>query len=466
MVGVDAGGGARHRAGDGLLPGRLQGAGARVRAPKFPGFVRLVQDKFRIDELYDLVLIRPDPRVSRGLFAFVDRIIVDKILVEGTGVLVDVFSRLARAVQGGDGQRYMAVFAVGVALLVHFASQPTLPFTKMKVTQTGRAVEIDARRGNRAPTRPLEYAFDFGDGRPVVKGASPEQRHDYDRAGSYTIHVTISDPRWGTEDGFKEKVEVPLMGVLAWITLLPLFGAGLVMLVPREEEAIHRGLGLLTALVDVRGVAADPARLRFRPGRLSAAGGQGLDRAARHPLPPGHRRHLAVAGAADDVPAASDAAVAAGDRHPQRARARVHRRDAGAGERDDRRFSRAGPVRLLRLLGADADPDVLHHRDLGRRSPPVRGDQVRHLHAGRLAADAGGDPVPVFAVARRDGHLQLRLHGPVAPDAADRAADALLRRLRAGVRDQGADLPAAHLAARRARRGADGRFGHPGRACC
>jgi NADH-quinone oxidoreductase subunit M len=39
------------------------------------------------------------------------------------------------------------------------------------------------------------------------------------------------------------------MGLLAWITLLPLFGAGLVMLVPREEEAIHRGLGLLTALV-------------------------------------------------------------------------------------------------------------------------------------------------------------------------------------------------------------------------
>jgi NADH-quinone oxidoreductase subunit M len=39
------------------------------------------------------------------------------------------------------------------------------------------------------------------------------------------------------------------MGVLAWITLLPLFGAGLVMLIPREEEAIHRGLGLLFALV-------------------------------------------------------------------------------------------------------------------------------------------------------------------------------------------------------------------------
>ncbi|MDB4982920.1 MAG: proton-translocating NADH-quinone oxidoreductase, chain, partial [Myxococcales bacterium] len=38
------------------------------------------------------------------------------------------------------------------------------------------------------------------------------------------------------------------MGVLGWITLLPLFGAGLVMLVPREEESIHRGLGLAVSI--------------------------------------------------------------------------------------------------------------------------------------------------------------------------------------------------------------------------
>src|SRR5689334_21917433 len=38
------------------------------------------------------------------------------------------------------------------------------------------------------------------------------------------------------------------MGVLAWVTLLPLFGAGLVMLVPRDEESIHRGLGLLFSI--------------------------------------------------------------------------------------------------------------------------------------------------------------------------------------------------------------------------
>jgi NADH-quinone oxidoreductase subunit M len=38
------------------------------------------------------------------------------------------------------------------------------------------------------------------------------------------------------------------MGLLGWVTLLPLFGAALVMLVPREEESIHRGLGLLASL--------------------------------------------------------------------------------------------------------------------------------------------------------------------------------------------------------------------------
>ena len=39
------------------------------------------------------------------------------------------------------------------------------------------------------------------------------------------------------------------MGILAWITLLPIAGAALVMLIPREEEAIHRGLGFGTSLI-------------------------------------------------------------------------------------------------------------------------------------------------------------------------------------------------------------------------
>jgi NADH-quinone oxidoreductase subunit M len=39
------------------------------------------------------------------------------------------------------------------------------------------------------------------------------------------------------------------VGLLGWITLMPLAGAALTMLVPREEEAIHRGIGLGTSIV-------------------------------------------------------------------------------------------------------------------------------------------------------------------------------------------------------------------------
>src|SRR5688572_20779108 len=38
------------------------------------------------------------------------------------------------------------------------------------------------------------------------------------------------------------------MGILTWITILPLVGAALTMLVPKDEEAIARGLGLTVAI--------------------------------------------------------------------------------------------------------------------------------------------------------------------------------------------------------------------------
>src|SRR5215208_4994851 len=38
------------------------------------------------------------------------------------------------------------------------------------------------------------------------------------------------------------------MGILAWITLIPLAGAALVMLVPKDEEPIARGVGLTIAI--------------------------------------------------------------------------------------------------------------------------------------------------------------------------------------------------------------------------
>ena len=131
----------------------------------------------------------------------------------------------------------------------------------------------------------------------------------------------------------------------------------------------------------------------------------------------------------------------------------------------DRRLPGARHVPLLHLLGARADPDVPDHRHLGRREPDLRDDQVRPLHAGRLAADARRDPGQRLYLPGRHGHLggRIRLRSAARLRLRPDAPVLRLRRLLPRLRDQGADVPVPHLAARRARRGADRRLGDPRR---
>jgi len=173
---------------------------------QFPRFVALVRDKFRVDELYDAIFIRPLRKLSEWLFKLADRIIIDKILVEGVGMVVDVFGRFARFLQLGDAQRYMAAFAIGVAALVFFATRPPAP-SELKVSVEGLSVQVDARRAGRQSPRELEYTYDFDDGREENQTA-PEIRHTFRQPGKYTIRVTVTDPKWGTSTMVKRRVEV------------------------------------------------------------------------------------------------------------------------------------------------------------------------------------------------------------------------------------------------------------------
>jgi hypothetical protein len=70
---------------------------------------------------------------------------------------------------------------------------------------------------------------------------------------------------------------------------------------------------------------------------------------------------------------------------------------------DERHLQRARRRAVLRLLRGLADPDVHHHRRLGRTEPRLRGLQVLPLHAARLAADAG---CPDLAVPRVGGSFR------------------------------------------------------------
>jgi len=175
-------------------------------AESMPGLVSLVRDKFRVDELYAFLIIRPVRWFSRMLFLVVDRVVIDKIMVGVPVMVVDMLGRLTRSFQPGDAQRYVAVFAIGIAAVFYVITRPPRPETlKVKVDQT--AVDVDASQSG--GTKDLEYFFDFdGDGVSDRQGKSPVAHFSYEGSGSYNLTVVIKDPKWGTTRELKQKVHI------------------------------------------------------------------------------------------------------------------------------------------------------------------------------------------------------------------------------------------------------------------
>jgi NADH-quinone oxidoreductase subunit L len=180
---------------------------ARKFAAAVPGLVALVRDKFRIDELYDFLIIRPLKQLARVLFLVVDRILIDQVLVSGVAFVVDIGGRIARIFQVGDVQRYLAAFAIGVAALFYVATKPAMP-ADLTVKVDGMNVDVDAG-GGATSGRPLEYEFDFDeDGAKDRWGPSPTAHWSYEGTGTYTIKVIIRDTRWGSTSVLKRKVRI------------------------------------------------------------------------------------------------------------------------------------------------------------------------------------------------------------------------------------------------------------------
>jgi NADH-quinone oxidoreductase subunit L len=92
------------------VPGRF--------AEALPGLHRFAAEKFRVDELYDALLVRPLGAVARLLWRAGDAFVIDGILVNGTARAAQAFARIFRTLQNGDVQRYAAVMALAVAAIL------------------------------------------------------------------------------------------------------------------------------------------------------------------------------------------------------------------------------------------------------------------------------------------------------------------------------------------------------------
>jgi NADH-quinone oxidoreductase subunit L len=81
---------------------------------------RLVRDKYRIDELYDFLIVRPLGALSRGLLARgIDQGLIDGVGVNGTANFVRATADGAlKYLQTGLAQSYLLAMVLGGALLV------------------------------------------------------------------------------------------------------------------------------------------------------------------------------------------------------------------------------------------------------------------------------------------------------------------------------------------------------------
>jgi NADH-quinone oxidoreductase subunit L len=91
-------------------------------AERLGGFYALVRDKFRIDELYDALVVRPLFGIAEFGAERFDPGVVDGA-VNGTGLLFATTSRLWRRLQTGNLQHYALSFVVGAIVLLAYLVQ-------------------------------------------------------------------------------------------------------------------------------------------------------------------------------------------------------------------------------------------------------------------------------------------------------------------------------------------------------
>jgi NADH-quinone oxidoreductase subunit L len=81
-------------------------------------FWRWARNKFYVDELYELVIIRPFTALSRGLYSAIDTWIIDRFAVGGTAVVLRKAGSWLRYTQTGNAQNYATVMAVGLLISI------------------------------------------------------------------------------------------------------------------------------------------------------------------------------------------------------------------------------------------------------------------------------------------------------------------------------------------------------------
>jgi NADH-quinone oxidoreductase subunit L len=98
---------------------RQEGRPAAQLAASFPAAYRFLADKFRADELYDRLFVRPFDLLARFLWKVIDTLLIDGILNAGA-FLVELAGDFLRFLETGNVRNYALLFLLGVVGLLLF----------------------------------------------------------------------------------------------------------------------------------------------------------------------------------------------------------------------------------------------------------------------------------------------------------------------------------------------------------
>lgn len=79
-----------------------------------PIISNLIYNKFYIDELYDIVFVKPMEKLAKILFKYFDRLIIDKIIVEGIAFLTYSISFITSKMENSNIHWYVSYLLIGV----------------------------------------------------------------------------------------------------------------------------------------------------------------------------------------------------------------------------------------------------------------------------------------------------------------------------------------------------------------
>jgi len=87
-------------------------------ANRFPGIYRMLFNKYKVDEAYDVLFVNSTKGLSNFFWRIFDTIVIDRLGVEGSALMVRGFGAVMRRLQTGYVQNYALSIVVGFILIL------------------------------------------------------------------------------------------------------------------------------------------------------------------------------------------------------------------------------------------------------------------------------------------------------------------------------------------------------------